>query len=219
VRAIHPAPEQSLVVCTTQAYPESRTVADLAGLAGTTSPTDWPRPSGFSCIGEFASQGIHPGSVGQFSRGWFPPTIATLPGFWGLCCHRRWKPPRRDRAVFQRHRHPDDPAMWLSHEIIYRPFISLPPHWRNRHGWRLTIVHRSAPNVTTAVLISAASGAGERSNNRCSPPATLPIRRSLSSWPLGGRSHDRQNHRSAIDPLVERQTRLVHLLHLPSAPR
>ena len=87
------------------------------------------------------------------------------------------------------------------------------------HGWRRIAAHRCAPVEITAAPISASGAGGRGSSSRCSPSMSGPFppidRSQAGHWE--GDLIIGNDHRSAIGTLVERQTRMLRLLHLPRA--
>lgn len=128
---------------------------------------------------------------------------------------RRWSPQQISRNL--RRRYPDDPSMWLCHESIYQaiyqpgsPFMrptALAPQRRSplRTGrdHRRAHVHqqRRRPRFQHPMLTI---------HQRPFPPED---RSQAGHWE--GDLIVGNHHGSAIGTLVERQTRMVRLLHLP----
>jgi IS30 family transposase len=128
---------------------------------------------------------------------------------------QRWSPQQVARHL--RQRFPDDPAMWLCHESIYRAFYQpgsvllrpskLAPH--RRSPLRTGRDHRRAHQRL------------ERRRPRFEQPMLTIHQRPFAPedrWEAGHWEGDLivgKNQQSAIGTLVERKTRVVRLLHLP----
>jgi IS30 family transposase len=106
--------------------------------------------------------------------------------------------------------------MWLCHESIYQAFTRRVDTAATHRGWLRTIAHRCVPGEITAALISAPNDVEEGLSTRCSRSINGPSRprtgpnRGTGKGPFIGKDQG-----SAISTLVERQTRMVRLLHLP----
>lgn len=129
---------------------------------------------------------------------------------------QRWSPEQISRQL--RRRFPDDPAMWLSHESIYQAVYQpgsplmrptrLAPH--RRSPLRTGRDHRRAQQRTDrrrARFEQPMLTIHER-------PAVVASRDQAGHWE--GDLIVGKNQGSAIGTLVERKTRFVRLLHLPS---
>jgi IS30 family transposase len=133
----------------------------------------------------------------------------------GELLSQRWSPQQISRHL--RQRFPEDPAMWLCHESIYqavyqprsplmRPSPLAPQH---RSPLRTRRDHRRAQQRT------------DRRQPRFEQPMRSIHERPFPPEDLGEAGHWEgdliigKDQQSAIGTLVERQTRLVRLLHLP----
>lgn len=128
---------------------------------------------------------------------------------------RRWSPQQISRHL--RHRFPDDPSMWLCHESIYQAVYQ--PNSRFLRPSRLA-PHRRSPLRTGRDHRRAHQRQQRRRPRFQQPMLTIHDR----PFPVDDRSQAGHwegdliignNHCSAIGTLVERQTRMVRLVHLP----
>jgi transposase, IS30 family len=128
---------------------------------------------------------------------------------------RRWSPQQISRHL--RHRFPDDPSMWLCHESIYQAVYQ--PNSRFLRPSPLAR-HRRSPLRTGRDHRRAHQCQQRRRPRFEQPMLTIHDR----PFPVGDRSQAGHwegdliignNHCSAIGTLVERQTRMVRLVHLP----
>jgi IS30 family transposase len=128
---------------------------------------------------------------------------------------RRWSPQQISRYL--RHRFPDDPSMWLCHESIYQAVYQ--PNSRFLRPSPLA-PHRRSPLRTGRDHRRAHQRLHRRRPRFQQPMLTIHDR----PFPVDDRSQAGHwegdliignNHCSAIGTLVERQTRMVRLVHLP----
>lgn len=128
---------------------------------------------------------------------------------------RRWSPQQISRHL--RMRFADDPSMWLCHESIYQAVYQ--PHSRFLRPSRLA-PHRRSPLRTGRDHRRAHQRPHRRRPRFQQPMLTIHDR----PFPVDDRSEAGHwegdlivgvNHLSAIGTLVERQTRMVRLVHLP----
>lgn len=140
-------------------------------------------------------------------------TNAQLGGVVAELLGQRWSPQQISRHL--RQRFVDDASMRLCHESIYQAVYQ--PNSAFMRPWRLA-VHRRCARVGIIAAHTSTSTVGDHGlSSRCSPSTT-------------GRSHPEtprrpghwegdliigDKHLSAIGTLVERQTRMVRLVHLP----
>ena len=128
---------------------------------------------------------------------------------------QRWSPQQISRHL--RLRFPGQPGMRLCHESIYQalyqpgsPLLRPTPLAPFRRSpLRTGRDHRRAPAHRAQAPAVRAAHAHDR-------PAALRARGPFPGRALGRRPDHRQGPGSAIGTLVERQTRLVRLLHLPA---
>jgi transposase, IS30 family len=127
---------------------------------------------------------------------------------------QRWSPQQISRHL--RNRFPDDPSMWLSHESVYQAVYE--PGSALMRPSRLAPQHRSP--LRTGRDHRRAHQRGDRRRPRFEQPML-----SIHQRPFPPDDRTQAGHwegdliigkeqRSAIGTLVERQTRLVRLLHL-----
>jgi IS30 family transposase len=128
---------------------------------------------------------------------------------------RRWSPQQISRHL--RHRFSNDPSMWLCHESIYQAVYQ--PNSRFLRPSRLA-PHRRSPLRTGRDHRRAQQRQQRRRPRFQQPMLTIHDR----PFPVLDRSEAGHwegdliignNHLSAIGTLVERQTRMVRLVHLP----
>jgi IS30 family transposase len=128
---------------------------------------------------------------------------------------RRWSPQQISRHL--RHRYPDDPSMWLCHESIYQAVYQ--PNSRFLRPSPLA-PHRRSPLRTGRDHRRAHQRQQRRRPRFQQPMLTIHDR----PFPAVDRSEAGHwegdliignDHLSAIGTLVERQTRMVRLVHLP----
>jgi transposase, IS30 family len=128
---------------------------------------------------------------------------------------QRWSPQQISRHL--RIRFPDDPSMWLSHESVYQAVYE--PGSALMRPSRLAPEHRSP--LRTGRDHRRAHQRGDRRRPRFEQPML-----SIHQRPFPPEDRTQAGHwegdliigkeqRSAIGTLVERQTRMVRLLHLP----
>jgi transposase, IS30 family len=128
---------------------------------------------------------------------------------------QRWSPQQISRHL--RERFPDDPLMWLCHESVYQAVYE--PGSQLMRPSRLAPEHRSP--LRTGRDHRRAHQRGDRRRPRFEQPML-----SIHQRPFPPEDRTQAGHwegdliigkeqRSAIGTLVERQTRLVRLLHLP----
>lgn len=127
---------------------------------------------------------------------------------------QRWSPQQISRHL--RHRFPHDPTMWLCHESIYQAVYQ--PNSRFMRPSRLA-PHRRSPLRTGRDHRRAHQCQQRRRPRFQQPMLTIHDR----PFPVGDRSQPGHwegdliignNHLSAIGTMVERQTRMVRLVHL-----
>jgi IS30 family transposase len=128
---------------------------------------------------------------------------------------QRWSPEQISRQL--RKRFPEEPAMWLSHESIYQAVYE--PGSPLMQPTRLA-PHRRSPLRTGRDHRRAQQRTDRRRSRFEQPmltiherPADVDSRSAAGHWE--GDLIVAKNQGSAIGTLVERQTRLVRLLHLP----
>jgi IS30 family transposase len=128
---------------------------------------------------------------------------------------QRWSPEQISRQL--RKRFPEEPAMWLSHESIYQAVYE--PGSPLMQPTRLA-PHRRSPLRTGRDHRRAQQRTDRRRSRFEQPmltiherPADVDSRSEAGHWE--GDLIVGKNQGSAIGTLVERQTRLVRLLHLP----
>lgn len=128
---------------------------------------------------------------------------------------QRWSPQQISRHL--RQRFPDDPSMWLCHESIYQAVYQ--PNSRFIRPSRLA-PHRRSP-LRTGRDHRRAHQRLQRRRPRFEQPMLTIHDRPFPSVDRSEAGHWEgdliigNNHVSAIGTLVERQTRMVRLLHLP----
>lgn len=127
---------------------------------------------------------------------------------------QRWSPQQISRHP--RKQFADNPSMWLCHEKHLS--IGYQPNSRSCgiHRWLLIVAHRYRPVTTTVARTSVSSDADRGFSSRCS---AFMIGRSCRLTVLKVVHWVRDliignNHLSAIATLVERQTRMLRLVHL-----
>jgi transposase, IS30 family len=118
---------------------------------------------------------------------------------------QRWSPQQISRHL--RRRFPGQPGLRLCHESIYQPGSPLAPQRRSPCG----------PGVITGAPISAVTGAvlGLSSPMLTISQRPFPPEDRLEAGHWEGDLIIGKDQQSAIGTLVERQTRIVRLLHLP----
>lgn len=133
---------------------------------------------------------------------------------------RRWSTQQISRHL--RQRFSEDPSMWLCHESInqavYQPnsrFIRPPQLAPHRRSLSLTAADRSGSPPRTSV--HAAPAAAVSATNAHHPRSVLPPDRRSQAGHWEGDLIIGSNHLSAIGTLVERQTRMLRLVHLARA--
>jgi transposase, IS30 family len=128
---------------------------------------------------------------------------------------QRWSPQQISRHL--RQRFPDDPAMWLCHESIYQAIY--------RPGSPLMRPSPLAPQHRSPLRTGRDHRRAQQRTDRRRPRFEQPMR-SIHQRPFPPDDRSEAGHwegdliigkdqQSAIGTLVERQTRLVRLLHLP----
>jgi len=128
---------------------------------------------------------------------------------------RRWSPQQISRQL--RHRFPDDPSMWLCHESIYQ--VVYQPNSRFLRPSPLA-PHRRSP-LRTGRDHRRAHQRQQRRRPRFQQPMLTIHDRPFPAIDRSEAGHWEgdliigNNHSSAIGTLVERQTRMVRLVHLP----
>ncbi|MEE3754021.1 IS30 family transposase [Mycobacterium europaeum] len=128
---------------------------------------------------------------------------------------QRWSPQQISRHL--RHRFPDDSSMWLCHESIYQAVYQ--PNSRFMRPSRLA-PHRRSPLRTGRDHRRAHHRQSCRRPRFQQPMLTIHDR-SFSAVDRSEAGHWEgdliigNNHLSAIGTLVERQTRMLRLVHLP----
>ncbi|WP_425311939.1 IS30 family transposase [Mycobacterium asiaticum] len=130
---------------------------------------------------------------------------------------QRWSPQQISRHL--RLRFTDDPSMRLCHESIYQAVYQpnsrfLRPSRLAPHR-RLTVAHRPGPSPGASVPTAPPPAVSAADADY--PRSAFPARRPIRGRALERRSHHRDNHLSANGTLVERQTRMLRLVHLPRA--
>jgi len=130
---------------------------------------------------------------------------------------QRWSPQQISRHL--RLRFLDDPSMWLCHESIYQAVYQ--PNSRFLRPSRLA-PHRRSP-LRTGRDHRRAHHRKQRRNGRFQQPMLTIHDRPFPAIDRSEAGHWEgdliigDNHLSAIGTLVERQTRMVRLVHLPRA--
>lgn len=133
----------------------------------------------------------------------------------GELLSQRWSPQQISRHL--RQRFPDDPAMWLCHESIYQAVY--------QPGSTLMRPSPLAPQHRSPLRTGRDHRRAQRRADRRRPRFEQPMR-SIHERPFPPEDRVQAGHwegdliigkdqQSAIGTLVERQTRLVRLLHLP----
>jgi IS30 family transposase len=128
---------------------------------------------------------------------------------------QRWSPQQISRRL--RQRFPDEPAMWLSHESIYQAIY--------QPGSPLMRPSPLAPQHRSPLRTGRDHRRAQQRTDRRRPRFEQPMR-SIHERPFPPEDRGEAGHwegdliigkdqQSAIGTLVERQTRLVRLLHLP----
>jgi transposase, IS30 family len=142
-------------------------------------------------------------------------TNLELRGVIGELLAQRWSPQQISRHLRQRFR--DDPAMWLSHESIYQAVY--------QPGSPLMRPSPLAPQHRSPLRTGRYHRRAQQRSDRRRPRFEQPMR-SIHERPFPPEDRGEAGHwegdliigkdqQSAIGTLVERQTRLVRLLHLP----
>ena len=143
-------------------------------------------------------------------------TPTTSSGAWSPSCFSSGGARSRSAVIFAL-RFPDDPSMWLCHESIYQAVYQ--PNSRFLRPSRLA-PHRRSPLRTGRDHRRAHQRQQRRRPRFQQPMLTIHDR----PFPAVDRSEAGHwegdliignNHLSAIGTLVERQTRMVRLVHLP----
>ena len=133
----------------------------------------------------------------------------------GELLSQRWSPQQISRQL--RQRFPDDPEMWLCHESIYQALY--------QPGSLLMRPSPLAPQHRSPLRTARDHRRAQQRIDRRRPRFEQPMR-SIHQRPFPPDDRTEAGHwegdliigkdqRSAIGTLVERQTRLVRLLHLP----
>ena len=142
-------------------------------------------------------------------------TNAELRRVIGELLAQRWSPQQISRLL--RQRFPEDPAMWLCHESIYQAVY--------QPGSPLMRPSPLAPQHRSPLRTGRDHRRAQQRIDRRRPRFEQPMR-SIHERPFPPEDRGEAGHwegaliigkdqRSAIGTLVERQTRLVRLLHLP----
>ena len=127
---------------------------------------------------------------------------------------QRWSPEQISRQL--RLRFPGQPAMWLCHESIYQAIYQPGSPLMRPSRWHRTAGRRCAADVITAARTSCrAAPAPVRAAHAHHPPAALRPARQVPGGHWEGDLIIGKDQGSAIGTLVERQTRMVRLLHMP----
>jgi IS30 family transposase len=143
-------------------------------------------------------------------------TNSELGGVVAELLQQRWSPEQISRQL--RKRFPDDPAMWLSHESIYQAVYE--PGSPLMRPTRLAPQRRSP--LRTGRDHRRAQQRTDRRRARFEQPMLTIHQRPAAVEDRGEAGHWEgdlivgKNQGSAIGTLVERKTRMVRLLHLPS---
>ena len=128
---------------------------------------------------------------------------------------QRWSPQQISRQL--RRRYPDDPSMWLCHESIYKALY--------RAGSPLMRPSELAPQYRSPLRTGRDHRRAQQRQDRRRPRFQQPML-TIHDRPFQPTDRTQAGHwegdliigkdqQSAIGTLVERQTRLVRLLHMP----